>query len=136
MALDIYKHSPDKAGGVDFFFDKHPMATGGSWIDPNSRGYRGSATAGPKKVDKLKTVLQKELDLSNLWFKNGDQGVMARVLKVAAEYKVVEIDSPEQETMIKNYDIFESKVVRGLSSKFCNGKHKINIYNNNNNNNI
>ena len=111
MALDMLR-SPDKEGGVDFFFDKNPMAVGGSWTDPNNRGFRGSATAGPTEVDKLKGVLDIELDLYNLWFKNGNERVMARVLKVVDEYKVVGKNSPERKTILKDYDQFESKVVR------------------------
>ncbi|XP_053276422.1 uncharacterized protein LOC128438072 [Pleuronectes platessa] len=70
MALDMVQSPNTKEAGVNFFFDEHPMATGGSWIDPKSRGFSGATTADVKKFAKLKTVLEKELHLYNLWFEN------------------------------------------------------------------
>ncbi|XP_062261660.1 uncharacterized protein LOC133969290 isoform X2 [Platichthys flesus] len=110
MALDMFRSLTEKYhdAGVNFFFDEHPMARGGSWIDPSSRGFSGSATASSK----LKTVLEKELHLYNLWFENGNPRVMSRILKVANKYNVIKRNSPERETMLKDSKIFESKVDR------------------------
>ncbi|XP_035021112.2 uncharacterized protein LOC118114664 [Hippoglossus stenolepis] len=114
MALDMVQspNAENHAAGVDFFFDGHPMATGGSWIDPSSRGFSGSATASSQGVKKLKTVLEKELKLCTKWFENGNPRVMSRILDVAKKYKVIEKNSPERETILKDYNTFESKVVR------------------------
>ncbi|XP_062237232.1 uncharacterized protein LOC133935459 [Platichthys flesus] len=112
MALDMVQSPNTKEAGVNFFFEEHPMATGGSWIDPKSRGFSGSTTADVKKFAKLKTVLEKELRLYNLWLKNGDPSVLSRILEVADEYKVIENNSPERETIKTDYETFQSKVDR------------------------
>ncbi|XP_060927650.1 uncharacterized protein LOC133001947 [Limanda limanda] len=114
MALDLVQSTTEeyKAAGVNFFFDEHPMATGGSWTDPSSRGFSGATTVNVKKFPKLKKVLEKELDLYNLWFKNGHDKVMKRILKVANEYNVIKDNSPERKTMLEDSKNFVVKVDR------------------------
>lgn len=53
MALDMFESiDPDSKNiGIAFFFENHPMARGGSWIDPSRCGYSGSVTPeGSSKI--------------------------------------------------------------------------------------
>lgn len=48
MALDMDKEFVKRR--PDFWFNQHPMARGGSWIDENSRGFSGSAAPSIGKL--------------------------------------------------------------------------------------
>lgn len=58
----------DQKFGFDFFFEKHSMANGGTWVDKKT-GFEG-VTSGP--VEKLEKVVQREVNLYNSWKKDRD----------------------------------------------------------------
>lgn len=52
-------------GGLEFLFNQHSMADGGTWVDPKRRGF-GGAAAGD--LTKLKKVLEREYIMFNKWY--------------------------------------------------------------------
>ncbi|XP_039866046.1 uncharacterized protein LOC120720434 isoform X2 [Simochromis diagramma] len=75
MALDMALNQYDSAG-LDFFFDNHPMARGGSWVDTEKRGFTNSR----------EEFLKLEYDLFDKWSKNGN--VDEWINMIATDYKI------------------------------------------------
>ncbi len=119
MALDMAE-SPDnniREKGLNFLFEDHSMAQGGSWIDPSRRGFSGSATPeGSSKtynkgklMKELKQVITKEFEQYQSWIqmdKNG-KDIPSQITEMVGKYKVSESNS-EGNTIINNYETFKT----------------------------
>lgn len=121
MALDMTENE-HHGKSLEFLFEKPSMARGGSWIDPNLRGFRGSAKlppdASPSSKAKLKEVLYREGDLYNFWIKTKDNAVLddEKVFKIVEKFNLTEGDSDEIKTIVKNYNYFKTKINSGPSA--------------------
>ncbi|XP_051278205.1 uncharacterized protein LOC127375880 [Dicentrarchus labrax] len=120
MALDMVesKNNNIREKGLRFFFEDHPMARGGSWVDPSRRGFSGSATPeGSSKLQNrypptehdlnlaLKEVLIKEFNHYKLWVGENKKDSLSQILNVVEKYKI----SESKETIIKDYELFKTQ---------------------------
>ncbi|XP_078101763.1 uncharacterized protein LOC144514809, partial [Sander vitreus] len=73
MALEMAESIRET--GRKFLLEEHSMASGGTWIDPNKRGFSGAADYESSdksrnvsaKLSQLKTILEMEAKLYNSW---------------------------------------------------------------------
>jgi len=124
MALDMFHNSEDnnvKQRGLDFFFEDHPMARGGSWVDPSRRGFTGTATYehsskliqnSPKEVRKVKKKLQKvilkEHELFQKWSERVDNNMQpSHIFDVAEQYSVLD---KSKDAFLKDYSECQTKI--------------------------
>ncbi|XP_004566699.3 uncharacterized protein LOC101472502 [Maylandia zebra] len=90
MALDMALNQYDSAG-LDFFFDNHPMARGGSWVDPEKRGFTNSR----------EEFLKLEYDLFDKWNKNGN--VDEWIDMIATDYKIFTENANTKDLFLADY---------------------------------
>ncbi|KAJ3603663.1 hypothetical protein NHX12_028407, partial [Muraenolepis orangiensis] len=120
MALDM-SQNPDnnvKQRGLDFFFENHPMARGGSWIDPNNCGFKGSSTWENSRKLQSNRRTKLERDLRNLigqesehfqkWSGTVDNIQASRIFDVAEKYSVV--DPSQRDAFLEGYSEFKTTI--------------------------
>ncbi|CAB1325337.1 unnamed protein product, partial [Coregonus sp. 'balchen'] len=120
MALDMTQSTDNnvKEKGLSFLMEEHPMAKGGSWVDPGSRGFYGSSS--DKESTKLENgqkikILQKQLKVlttreNNVfeeWWKIKDKKLVDEIFDLANEYKLVEENSKSSFTDDYNHFLNE-----------------------------
>ncbi|CAM4695754.1 unnamed protein product [Leuciscus chuanchicus] len=118
MAVNMAENPNEetKKKGRNFLCEEHSMATGGSWINPNLRGFSGSATPVSSEqtaYDKLKAVIEREVKLYNSWTNTIDGGELnaENVRAIAVEFEL-----PEDE-LAKNYNDFKTEMnKKGVAS--------------------
>ncbi|XP_027135809.1 uncharacterized protein LOC104935227 isoform X2 [Larimichthys crocea] len=113
MALDMVQSGDNNymEKGLGFLYEGHSMATGGSWTDPNMRGFLGTASTKPdkkgKSMAKLKEVLNKELELYRSWKRmKKSQGIQSP-LTLLEEYHST-IGDPQ--SIINDYNTFKTQI--------------------------
>ncbi|KAM4576342.1 uncharacterized protein PAE49_006497 [Odontesthes bonariensis] len=119
MAMDLVDRGQIPEA-LEFLFDQHSMARGGSWIDQNKRGFGGSAAPGDliegmSKADKTKLleVIARETVMFTKWketLSNGDT-VSGRVEEIITEYKLSEDTSEFR----RNYEKFQEATAENLN---------------------
>ncbi|XP_018519138.1 uncharacterized protein LOC108874983 isoform X2 [Lates calcarifer] len=118
MALSMAESSDNniREKGLNFFFENHPMARGGSWIDPSRRGFHGSATpensiklTGRKvKRGKLMNELKEVLHYEEVMFTAYTKyNAPESVADMAVELKIFE--ATDKEAFLKGYIDFKTK---------------------------
>ncbi|KAK1158428.1 hypothetical protein AOXY_G23348 [Acipenser oxyrinchus oxyrinchus] len=69
MCLQGYEINEYKQKFLNYLFEKHPMARGGTWVSPNRRGFHGASSVKDSsklynlKFRKTEAELQKDLDM-------------------------------------------------------------------------
>ncbi|CAM4598910.1 unnamed protein product [Leuciscus chuanchicus] len=116
MAVEMVENTnPDtREKGENFLFTEHSMATGGSWINKDLRGFSGSATpevsskptASASITSPLEEVIGREVRLYNSWINTiyGEVLDDKKVREIAEEFKLAEGDP------VKNYNDFKTKM--------------------------
>lgn len=107
IALEMTETKKNMRDGLSFLFHEHPMARGGSWIDPSRRGFRGSAIPeGSSKLqnkkkskieklyDDLKNVIYREDMMFSKWKEVlgnnlGSETILDKMAEIAEHYKVI-----------------------------------------------
>ncbi|XP_041855512.1 uncharacterized protein LOC121649049 [Melanotaenia boesemani] len=120
MALDMSNNHDE--GALQLLFDEHPMARGGSWINKNLRGFRGSAapdesssTPRNTQLEKLKDVLEKELKIFQEWkekIKIQDSQVLNQMVTLIQTYNIFEDVTQFQE----DYNNFKALTTTNVPS--------------------
>ncbi|XP_047448841.1 uncharacterized protein LOC125012759 [Mugil cephalus] len=138
MAVDMIgsKDSDIRKKGQYFLFDGHPMARGGSWIDPNKRGFSGSATPeGSSKLknsrnteeelmEDLQSLLKRESDIFTTWEKTvAKDKVFDQLANIANEYKVLD-DTSKNEFIVKAKDYHNTVTSSGELGGYKDGNVK------------
>ncbi|CAJ1069570.1 uncharacterized protein LOC122876757 [Xyrichtys novacula] len=124
MALTMTKSDNNnvREKGLSFLFEEHPMARGGSWIDPGSRGHFGTATPegsskltnkyNPSNLGQLKNalnkVLHKEDAFNKFWSETYGGDVKSQLLKMAENFKLTGSNEEGLKTISKNYEDFKN----------------------------
>ncbi|XP_055744646.1 uncharacterized protein LOC129827645 isoform X1 [Salvelinus fontinalis] len=130
MALDM-AHSTDnnvKEKGLSFLMENHPMATGGSWVDPSRRGFCGSSSdidssklknkfknkrKTPEELKKhLMDLTEKENNVFEEWWKwkkMDNNKVADEIFNLANEYALV--NEISKSSFIKDYNHFLNEIV-------------------------
>ncbi|XP_038559196.1 uncharacterized protein LOC119891543 isoform X2 [Micropterus salmoides] len=109
MAVEMVENPVNKEEGENFLFEEHSMATGGSWINKDLRGFKGSATLPPtasSSEKNLREVIDREVKLYNLWINTKDSKVSddEKVREIAEHFQLTEGDP------VKNYNDFKTKI--------------------------
>ncbi|XP_029961170.1 uncharacterized protein LOC115398506 [Salarias fasciatus] len=109
MALELAGNFDPK--GTKFFFEDHPMARGGSWVNGDKRGFSGAADPGDSsKLNNLKEVANLEMDFFTKWMKTVDQNkVLGSMRELAQKYKVFTDDAPAQ-SFTEDYNKFREMI--------------------------
>ncbi|XP_017162074.1 uncharacterized protein LOC108166567 [Poecilia reticulata] len=99
MALDM----SDK----DILFNRHPMAYGGTWIDPQKRGFEGAAEGDSEK---LKEVLGREYAIFKQWAEakkkyDSKESLLYFTAALIAEYEIF----PDDKKFMEGYNDFKAK---------------------------
>lgn len=121
MAVEMTDSSDNnvRESGLDLLFENHPMARGESWVDPSSRGHRGTARAEgsskldnkrrPRTIEQLGRALEKVVELEvkhyRSWMKNQDpQKVIDKILRILVECNVIQ--ESEKESIVERYNSY------------------------------
>ncbi|XP_035514882.1 uncharacterized protein LOC118326085, partial [Morone saxatilis] len=126
MALDMVESSDNniQSKGLKFLFEEHSMASGGSWIDTNRRGFSGSAKTQGRSMTKLETIIRKEFELYQSWNQmHGNVDNVQSIMNMLEKYKLIENDLGRQST-INEYRTFKesSKTsTSGILGGYSNG---------------
>ncbi|KAG7999647.1 hypothetical protein GBF38_000276 [Nibea albiflora] len=138
MALDMVQSGDNNyvEKGLDFLFEGHSMATGGSWTDENMRGFFGTAIVpeqskaknkdrgsrvssltdsnapstsrdkNKERLGNLKEVLEKELKLYQSWM-TMNEGTESTLSTLFEKYQSA-IGDPEN--VMKDYNTFKAQI--------------------------
>lgn len=100
MALEVSQRFDDnnvREKGMNFLFQEHSMARGGSWIDPNRRGFSGAAAPAKftqikdNAMTSLKEVIGLEADMFIRWEKSLEEDkTLDAMTELAQEYRISE----------------------------------------------
>lgn len=105
MALEMTDRidNDDREIGFKFFFENHPMANGGTWVN-NKTGNEGVVSG-----DKLKKVLEREVNLYKSWIGNRDPKRNAEKIFSIFQANNVNNES-ERDSFVKSYNNYHEKV--------------------------
>ncbi|CAK6979916.1 uncharacterized protein LOC122876757 [Scomber scombrus] len=114
MALDMY----ERLYQINFFFDDHPMARGGTWLDPNRRGFSGTEIPeGSNSMVKLKEMIERETKTVNKWRESiGGSDVVSKMLEISLKMKIFDTNSVQEDTFTKDYTAFKEQINQQLTS--------------------
>ncbi|XP_038559195.1 uncharacterized protein LOC119891543 isoform X1 [Micropterus salmoides] len=114
MAVEMVENPANKDEGENFLFEEHSMATGGSWINKDLRGFKGSATpevsskptASSSIKSPLEEVIGREVKLYQSWIITKDTHELndEKVREIAQHFQLTEGDP------VKNYNDFKTKI--------------------------
>ncbi|XP_039658367.1 uncharacterized protein LOC120560190 [Perca fluviatilis] len=121
MALDMVQSTDNniKENGLNFLWEEHSMARGGSWIDPSRRGFSGSAdyevssksknyfnpSTPEQLMDNLKYLITKEVQLYSRWIQKEGGNNPYQILDIAKnKYRITERNS------VQDYKTFTKKL--------------------------
>lgn len=105
MALDMafsQKHEKSKHG-LNFLFEEHSMARGGSWVDPEKRGF----------TDSKEEFLQLEYNLFDKW--NDDFIVHEKIDQIATGYNIFGKNSNTEKSFLADYQNYKKKIEQSPS---------------------
>lgn len=97
MALDLAGNNNVRDTAIKGLLEYHPMATGGSWIDPKSRGFGGSSYVKyhryrtfDEQLRNLKAVTRKEEAVSSLFYAgaNSEREIIIRSAMLYNKFKL------------------------------------------------
>ncbi|XP_029942322.1 uncharacterized protein LOC115384130 [Salarias fasciatus] len=88
MALKLTENFDET--GRSFFFEDHPMARGGSWVNKDKRGFSGAGDSGDSsKKNNLKEVTNLEIEIFTKWRQTVDQNeVLSSMIELLQNFKV------------------------------------------------
>ncbi|XP_028314257.1 uncharacterized protein LOC114470317 isoform X2 [Gouania willdenowi] len=78
---------------IHFFFNDNPMARGGSWINPDKRGFEGvTAPKDPGKTSSYKEVVELEFKMFSSWKERSETNILDRMVDITTEFKLPPAD--------------------------------------------
>ncbi|MEQ2297473.1 hypothetical protein AMECASPLE_035037, partial [Ameca splendens] len=101
MALDMGDNHQKTS---EFWFDEHPMARGGTWIDVPNRGFNG-AVSFAKGKENLWKVLHLEHKMFTSWKKALGENELMRMAELTKKYRIFE----DSKVFEAQYQSFKSK---------------------------